>query len=71
MGKPEIDNSNMVLVIESAQVLSSDFLHQVIVSVNVSVVLSEEYAHGAFPQIDEQKCGPEMDAIMQSISESR
>jgi hypothetical protein len=64
VGKPEIDNGNMIMVIESTQVLSSDFLHQVVVSVDVSVGLSEKYAHGAFPQIDEQKCGPEMDAVM-------
>jgi hypothetical protein len=49
MGEPEINNSDMLMILEPAQVLTSDFFHQVVVGVNISAGLPEEDAHCAFP----------------------
>ena len=49
MGEPEVNNSNMFMVIKPTQVLTSDFFHQVVVGVNISAGLPEEDAHCAFP----------------------
>lgn len=53
MGEPEVDDGDVIVVVEAAQVLSSHFLHEVVVGVDVFAILSEKQAHGTFPLVNE------------------
>ena len=53
MSKPEINNCDMVMIIKTTQILSFNILHQIIVSINISITLSEKNTHRTFPFIDE------------------
>ena len=66
MRKPKVNDSNVIMIIHTGDVLSFYSLHQVIVCVNVFTTLTKDYALSACPLVYKQKRATEMNAIMSS-----